>query len=300
MILKVLGVLILLVVGGVVIFWKQLPFRLVLPYLKQEPIVMQGEVQKVSFTGDEAGQQTFFIYLPEGYESSDQAYSAIYHLHGAYLREPWVGYECEMLGSKVEEAVATGIIDPMIVVCLIDPDGDSMWSDGYDGQHQISTGFIKDLIPYVDKNYRTIPERGGRVLQGFSMGGFGAVTNGFRNPDLFSGILIWDGALHNWETITASRKKIADKMFASEEYFDQWSPWQLTQDGVDVDIDLFMIVGEMDQTSEFASRFVPLLESTGREFTYHDVACPHSMFCIMDALGTEGFEFIAESLANQQ
>ncbi|MCP4608971.1 MAG: hypothetical protein GY845_09690 [Planctomycetes bacterium] len=296
-VLIVVGVLILLVVGGVAIFWKQLPFRLILPYIKQEPIVIQGKVQKVNFTGAEAGQQTFFIYLPEGYESSDQTYSTIYHLHGAFLREPWAGYECEMLGSKVEEAVSAGIIDPMIVVCLVDPDGDSMWSDGYDGQHQISTGFTKDLIPYIDKNYRTVPERGGRVLQGFSMGGFGAVTNGFRNPELFSAILIWDGALHNWETITTSRKKIADKMFASEEYFDQWSPWQLTQDGVDVDIDLFMVVGEMEQTSEFGSRFVPLLQSTGREFAYYDVACPHSMFCIMDELGAEGFKFIAESLA---
>jgi len=298
-ILKVLGVLILLVAVGVAIFWKQLPFRLVLPYIKQEPIVIQGEVQKVSFTGAEAGQQTFFIYLPEVYDSSDQTYPTIYHLHGAFMREPWAGYECELLGSKVEEAVAAEIIDPMIVVCLVDPDGDSMWSDGYDGKHQISTGFIEDLIPYVDKNYRTNPERGGRVLQGFSMGGFGAVTNGFRKPELFSVILIWDGALHNWETITTSRKKIADKMFASEEYFNQWSPWQLTKDGADVDIDLFIAVGEMKETSEFGSRFVPHLKSTGREFTYHDVACPHSMFCIIDELGAEGFTFIAESLANQ-
>ena len=101
----------------------------------------------------------------------------IYHLHGAFLREPWAGYECELLGSKVEEALAAQIIDPMIVVCLVDPEGDSMWSDGYDGQHRVSTGFIEDLIPHVDETYRTIPEREGRALQGFSMGGFGAVTN---------------------------------------------------------------------------------------------------------------------------
>ena len=258
---------------------------------------MQGEVQKVSFTGAKAGQQTFLIYLPEGYETSDQTYPTIYHLHGAFLREAWAGYECELLGSKLEEAVNAGIIDPAIVVCLVDPDGDSMWSDGYDGQHQISTGFIEDLIPYVDQNYRTVPERRARVLQGFSMGGFGAVTNGFRNPELFSAILVWDGALYNWETITQNRKSIANKMFASEEYFNQWSPWKLTENGSDVDIDIFMVVGEMKETSEFASRFVPHLESTGREFTYYDVACPHSMICIMDELGTQGFTFIAESIA---
>jgi len=48
--------------------------------------MMQGEVQKVNFAGVKAGQQTFFIYLPEGYDSSNQAYSTLYHMHGAFLR----------------------------------------------------------------------------------------------------------------------------------------------------------------------------------------------------------------------
>ncbi len=74
-------------------------------------------------------------------------------------------------------------------------------------------------------------------------------------------------------------------MFASEAYFKQWSPWDLTTNGADVGIDLFMAVSEMKETGEFGSRFVPHLEGAGREFTYYDAACPHSMFCIMDQLG---------------
>ena len=89
-------------------------------------------------------------------------------------------------------------------------------------------------------------------------------------------------------------------MFASEEYFKQWSPWQLTKDGASVDINLFVVVGEMKETREFGSRFVVHLESNGREFTYHNVACAHSMFCFMDKLGTEAFTFIADGMTKSK
>lgn len=293
------GVLIALLAAGIAIFWEQLPIRLVWPYIVQPSIPIEGKVQKGQFTGSAAGEQTYFVYLPAGYESGDQRYKTLYHLHGAYLQEPWAGYECNAIGAKVESAVAAGIIEPMIVVCLVDPDGDRMWSDSFDGQYLASTAFTQDIIPHIDETYRTIPERSGRALQGFSMGGFGAVTNGFSTPELFSAIVIWDGALHNWETLTTTREGIANKMFASEAYFNEWSPWKLTENSADIDLDVFMVVGEMEATREFGSRFVPHLESTGRAFTYHDVACPHSIFCQMDALGEEAFSFLATSFARQ-
>ena len=146
--------------------------------------------------------------------------------------------------------------------------------------------------------YRTIPERNGRALQGFSMGGFGTVANGFKYPELFIALIVWDGALHNWESISTSRQGITSKMFASEAYFKEWSPDELLKQSMDVDIDMFVVVGEMDATRSFASRFVPLLETLGREFTYHDVACPHSLFCMMEELNTEAFRFLSKSFSH--
>ncbi len=295
-----LGIFILLIVVGGWLFWEQLPIRLVLPYIVQPTIPIVGEIQRVQFTGSEAGEQTYFVYLPEGYDSGDQRYKSLYHLHGAYVLESWARYDCNGVGAKVESAVAAGIIEPMIVVCLVDPDGDRMWSDSFDQKYLASTAFTKDLIPHIDATYRTIPERHSRALQGFSMGGFGTVVNGFKAPELFSAIIIWDGALHNWETLSTSRESIANKMFASPAYFDEWSPWELTKNVADGDPDVFMVVGEMAATRDFASRFVPHLENTGREFIYHDVACPHNVFCMLDELSDEAFTFLADSFARHQ
>lgn len=270
--------------------------ELIAPYLEQKPIPLAGEVQKQTIVGAAAGEQTFFVYLPEGYDASDQQYKTIYHLHGAYLQEPWAGYECTYLGSQVENAVAAGIIDPMIVVCLVDPDGDRMWSDSFDGQYLASTAFTEDLIPHIDATYPTVAERSGRILQGFSMGGFGTIANGFRTPELFNAIVVWDGALHSWPSITAGRPQIAEKMFDTEDYFNNWSPWALIQQGADVEMDMFMVVGSMQATRAFGDAFKPVVESTGREFTYFDSECPHSIFCLVDELGKEAFTFMADSL----
>ncbi len=290
-----LGIFIVLALVLIGIFWNKLPIRLIWPYLRKRPISIEGEVEQVTFTGKQAGEQTYFVYRPNGYNASNEPYRVLYHLHGAFARESWIGYECNYIGSKVEEAVADGIIDPMIVICPVDPDGNRMWSDSFDDQYLASSALLQDLIPHVDGTYRTIAERNGRALQGFSMGGFGVITNGFRAPELFSALIIWDGALHDWNTLSSSRKSIAAKMFGTEAYFDQWSPYTMTSKSTENDPDLFMVVGEMAATRDFASRFKPHLESTGRDFIYHDVACPHNVFCIMDQLGTEGFTFLAES-----
>ncbi|MEM7126791.1 MAG: haloalkane dehalogenase [Chloroflexota bacterium] len=270
--------------------------ELILPYLEQKPIPIAGSVHEETIDGAAAGEQTFFVYLPEGYDESEQQYRTLYHLHGAGVQPSWVGYDCTYIGSKIEEAAAAGIIEPMIVVCLIDHEANGMWSDSFDGQHLISTGFTQDLIPHIDTTYRTIAERNGRALQGFSMGGFGTVVNGFNTPELFEAIVVWDGALHFWQSISDGRPEIVAKMFQTEAYFNQWSPWELTKDAADADLDVFIVAGNMEIVVAFNDRFRPHLENVGQPFTYYSAPdCPHSILCLMDARGEEAFQFLAES-----
>jgi enterochelin esterase-like enzyme len=52
----------------------------------------------------------------------------------------------------------------------------------------------KDLIPYIDSTFRTIPDREHRALAGLSMGGFQAFNIGLSHLDLFSSIGGFSGA----------------------------------------------------------------------------------------------------------
>jgi enterochelin esterase-like enzyme len=68
-----------------------------------------------------------------------------------------------------------------------------LWADSKNGSAPVETVFVKELIPDVENNLRSIATREGRILEGFSMGGYGAARQGFRYPELFAGVSILAG-----------------------------------------------------------------------------------------------------------
>ncbi|MGA7730868.1 MAG: alpha/beta hydrolase-fold protein [Chloroflexia bacterium] len=53
--------------------------------------------------------------------------------------------------------------------------------------------FIQEIIPYVDGHYRTVADRQGRAVDGFSLGGFQAIKIAAQHPDLFCSAGAFDG-----------------------------------------------------------------------------------------------------------
>ena len=61
---------------------------------------------------------------------------------------------------------------------------------------------MEDVIPFVDATFRTIPSRNGRAIEGFSMGGRGAIKLAFNHPDQFCSAIAYAGAAY--ESIPSS------------------------------------------------------------------------------------------------
>lgn len=125
----------------------------------------------------------YSLYLPPGYNDKKNAavrYPVIYHLHGAG------GNELRAVASAqvLHEAIMAGRTPEIIMVF---PNGgrSTMYQDSADGRFLAETTFIKELIPHIDATYRTIADRKGRCIEGFSMGGRGAVHLALKHPDLF-------------------------------------------------------------------------------------------------------------------
>ena len=121
------------------------------------------------------------IYLPPGYQQSAtnlSRYPVIYYLHGG---RP--GNESRSVGlvKYIDEIVQSGTINPVIVVWVNGGKVSHYDFEDAKGEHI----FIKELIPHIDQNYRTIASRGGRALQGFSQGGRGTTRIMFKYPELF-------------------------------------------------------------------------------------------------------------------
>ena len=119
------------------------------------------------------------VIVPEQYSDPDlqeEQYPVLYLLHGAS-------------GCYSDSPTRTNLDDMasdygVIIVC---PDGQDSWyfDSPIDPKMQFETFISKELVDYVDNNYRTIPTPGMRAITGLSMGGHGALFVGFRHPDVF-------------------------------------------------------------------------------------------------------------------
>lgn len=133
------------------------------------------------------------VYLPPGYHDADNAerYPVLYFLHGLFGSER--KWEQRGTARNVDALLASGQIAPMIVVC---PNGEnSFYMKWADGTEDWESFVVKDLVEAIDARYRTHAERSKRGLSGDSMGGFGALNLGFRNPAVFGSISAHSAAL---------------------------------------------------------------------------------------------------------
>jgi len=134
------------------------------------------------------GKDTFgsyMIYLPKEYNNSSNKYPVIYYLHGGNGNQR----EGKWLMNEMDKAISVKKMPPVIIVSVQAlPIG--WYCNANVGAKGVISGpvedvLIKDLVPYIDANYRTIANSSGRGLEGWSMGGFGAIRLAFKYPELF-------------------------------------------------------------------------------------------------------------------
>jgi enterochelin esterase-like enzyme len=125
----------------------------------------------------------YSIILPPDYYTSKKSYPVVYLLHGLGDNESsWLEYG--QVSQVTDAAVKKREIIPMIYVM---PQGfTNYYVNDYAGKFPYEDMFIKELVPFIDKQYRTITDNKHRATLGYSMGGFGALVLPLRNPDIFT------------------------------------------------------------------------------------------------------------------
>jgi S-formylglutathione hydrolase FrmB len=142
--------------------------------------VYENGIVKSSILNEE---MRFAIYLPAGYESSGRDYPVVYLLHGRTDdHTAWIKFgEMQRI---VDKGIHSGKIAPMIIVM---PDAKlTFYINNFDGSYKYKDYFIKELIPYIEKNYRCKSKKEFRAVAGQSMGGFGALLYSLKYPEMFA------------------------------------------------------------------------------------------------------------------
>jgi S-formylglutathione hydrolase FrmB len=135
-----------------------------------------------------AREMSYRVILPSDYKNSNETtrYSTIYLLHG--LTGNYANWTDK---TKLTEYAAKNKF------IIVTPDGANGWyADSVSASNdKYESYIIKELIPEIDKQFRTVAERRGRVIAGLSMGGYGAIKFGLKYPEMFSLAGSFSGAL---------------------------------------------------------------------------------------------------------
>ncbi len=127
----------------------------------------------------------FAIYLPPGYDTSERSYPVLYLLHGSGDDQTgWVQFG-EIL-HIADKAINEGLATPMIVVMPDADTGQRGYTNAPGGTWNYEDFFFKELMPYIEKTYRTKPDKRYRAVAGLSMGGGGTFYYALHHPELFS------------------------------------------------------------------------------------------------------------------
>jgi enterochelin esterase family protein len=166
--------------------------------------VPHGEIRKVWYQSSTLGtQRRMHIYFPPGYEGGKERYPVFYLLHGGGDEDSgWstIG----RAGFILDNLIAAKKARPMIVVM---PNGSLPRPPVVPGtppdpavtaslQERFTNELMKDVAPFVEKNYRVLTGRDNRAIAGLSMGGGQTTRVITTHPDQFAYVAVWSAGVN--------------------------------------------------------------------------------------------------------
>jgi endo-1,4-beta-xylanase len=236
---------------------------------------------------------SYLVYLPPGYEKGKGRYPVIYWLHGLGGNQR---AGASLFVPHVDAAIRKGALPPALVVS-VNGMVNGFYCDWANGKRPVESVIVKDLVPHIDATYRTLARREGRVIQGYSMGGYGAAHLGFKYPELFGTVVVDAGALIGEPALKGPRMgELFKEIFGGKtERFWAEHPARLVEKNVDRirgRTNVRVGVGKDDGLLPRNRELHELLGKLKIEHEYEVVpGVAHSGVNYYKKLGAKGFEF---------
>ncbi|MDP2321587.1 MAG: alpha/beta hydrolase-fold protein [Acidobacteriota bacterium] len=223
----------------------RMPFWVANPEVDDEAPAPAGEVIADTIISRELlGPRRVWYYLPPGYQTTDTLYPVMYVLDGA-------NYVEKMDVPRIlDRLIAANTIPPLIAV----------FSEPGDRQEEYSRNprwraFItSELVPQVDKRFRTFPAPDHRIILGSSLAAYGAVDLAVEAPSVF-GLCAAIAPPEQTASVIANQPRAR---------------------GAAVSIRFFVLGGVYDAMVDGARRLRTTLDGVNAPVTYLEVAEGHN------------------------
>lgn len=150
-------------------------------WMKEVP---HGTVSTVEYWSNSiGGRRRAHIYTPPGYMNGSKRYPVLYLVHGAGdSDDAWTSVG--RANTILDNLISAGKAEPMIIVM---PAGHTpgVAGPGMLTNQAFGDDLIGDLVPYVERTFRVIPDADHRAMAGLSMGGAHTLNFGLTRPDVF-------------------------------------------------------------------------------------------------------------------
>lgn len=275
----------------------------VTPWILPEPDAPR--MQRVLYDSKTVGGKvSFYVFTPQPYDGEkERRFPVLYWLHGSGGSSP---ASAAQVARRYGEAMRAGKIPPMI---LVFPNGltKGMWCDWKDGRVKLETMFIEEIIPHIDRIFRTLAKREGRILDGFSMGGYGSARLGFKHSQLFAAVSLLGAGPLQADFLEApragpgERDRLLNTVYGGEmAYYRTQSPWQVVEQNAGKlrgGLLIRQVVGDRDETLKFNREFNQHLEALKIPHVYRELpGVPHDPNLLLTTLGEDNWSFYRQAL----
>jgi putative tributyrin esterase len=132
-------------------------------------------------------EMPYNVILPPAYKGEKQKrYSVVYLLHGLSGHfDNWTEK------TKLAEYASR------YYYIIVTPEGGDGWytNSGSESKDRYESYITEELIPEIDKKFRTLSDRKNRFIAGLSMGGYGSIKFGLKHAEMFALVGSFSGAL---------------------------------------------------------------------------------------------------------
>ncbi len=199
----------------------------------------KGRVEYAEFESASLGGRKvrYAVSLPASYDTNKtKNYPLVIFLHG--LNNSERDWEAEGMQARLDGLRAAGKVGDFVVAA---PFGANSFYLNAKGGAAYEDAIVKDFIPFVERQYRAGGKPARRVIEGLSMGGYGALLIAFKHPEMFAGVAAHSAALFDGlpqapaapaDRLASFRYTLATRLFGTppdEDYFHANSPLHLAR-----------------------------------------------------------------------
>jgi enterochelin esterase family protein len=187
--------------------------------------VPHGTVTYEYYPSAEGTTGSLVVYTPPGYEKNPTKKYPVFYLISGTTDTEETFFKVGRANLILDNLIAQGKATPMIIVMPngnvaatiaeqkgqpkpADPQGRES-ADAVARSKQFEDDLIKNIIPYIEKNYRVVANGENRAIGGFSRGGGQTLRTAFGNMDKFAWVCCYSAYLTPQE-IESTYKYVVD------------------------------------------------------------------------------------------